>query len=283
MHERAGRCGPLHRPRQPGAQGKLRRLPGRTEQQQQPHRLDDAAGQVGRLGEDLAVLQPAGVHDEQEHRQQQAGIADAVHHERSRGCLGGSRTVAVEADQQVGADPDPLPAEEHDQVVVGHDQHEHREHEQRNDGEVAGEAFLVVHVVDREVRDQGADAGDDEHHHDAQRIEQQSDVDAELTAGEEAVDGHLVGLRAHQHRGRDAEAGHERGDDGDHRDPRDGDVAEQAIAGQGVQAVRDGSEQRQTADRDSCHLHCVHGRVTARLSPGGTPISAGGRKPSRPR
>ena len=49
-----------------------------------------------------------------------------------------------EADEQVAAEPDALPADEEDRQVVAHDQDEHREAEQVQVGEEAVVAAVVL-------------------------------------------------------------------------------------------------------------------------------------------
>jgi hypothetical protein len=195
------------------------------------------------LREDLAVVQGTGVGHQQEHGNQQSRVAHTVHHERLRGGLGRGRTVSIEADQQVGADPHPLPAEEHHQVVVGEHEHQHREDEQRHNREVAGEAHLVVHVVDREPGHQSADAGHDEHHHHAQWIDQEAEVDREIATRDESVDRDLSWPRVPHHRSGDEHAGQERREHGGDRHPSRGPVPVEAIAGSGARAVGERCEQ----------------------------------------
>ena len=67
--------------------------------------------------------------------------------------------VVVEADQEVRAEPDALPADEHHQEVAAQDEHQHREHEEVQVREVAGVARgSSCHVADRVDVDQEADA-----------------------------------------------------------------------------------------------------------------------------
>ena len=102
----------------------------------------------------------------------------------------------VEADQQVRADADQFPAHEHLEEVVGEDEVEHREAEQRQEQEEAAESAaplqmavlgvdlvvldvrlqLLAHVADREKVDQRGD----ERHHDEHERRQPVDGEAEL-------------------------------------------------------------------------------------------------------
>ena len=83
------------------------------------------------------------------------------------------RPLLVEADQQVRREPDHPPAREQEQEVPALHEQEHREDEERHVGEVASFFALAVHVADGVGDDQCADAGDDEHHQHAQRVDQE--------------------------------------------------------------------------------------------------------------
>ena len=84
--------------------------------------------------------------------------------------------MEVVADQEVGAETDPFPADEHEQQVVAQHQHQHEEHEQVQIGEEAVEAFLFVHVADGVNMDQEADSGHHHEHDTGERIDQKCDV-----------------------------------------------------------------------------------------------------------
>ena len=90
--------------------------------------------------------------------------------------------MEVEADQQVGAQADALPADEHHQVVVRQDQGQHGEHEQVQVAEEAVVAALVRHVSRAVDVDQRADAGDKQQPDAAQRVKQHTRIDHELGA-----------------------------------------------------------------------------------------------------
>ena len=111
----------------------------------------------------------------------------------------------VEADQQIAAKANAFPAEEQDQQVVAQHQHQHGEHKQVHVGEEAAVAarLLVIlpHVAGGVDVNEEANAGDDAHHHQRQRI--QIKHDGRL----EAADGHP---RPQRHRHRRFAALHER-------------------------------------------------------------------------
>ena len=76
--------------------------------------------------DDLREVDAAEVGEHQEHGDEEAEVADAVDDERL--LARGRRVVGlvVEADQQVGAEPDPFPADEHQQIAAAEDQDQHR-------------------------------------------------------------------------------------------------------------------------------------------------------------
>ncbi len=113
-----------------------------------------------------------GVLDEQEEGDREGRVAERVHDERLLGRGDRARPLVPEADQQVGREADEAPAGEQDQQVRRLDEQQHREHEQRHVREVAALLVVSVHVPDRVGDDQEADPGDDQHHEDRERVEQ---------------------------------------------------------------------------------------------------------------
>ena len=126
---------------------------------------------------------------QQEEGERHRRVAERVHDERLLGGCDRGRPLVVEADQQVRAEPDEAPADEQEQQVPALDEHQHREHEQRHVGEVAALLVLAVHVADRVADDQGADAGDDQHHQDRQRVDEQAEADVEVSDREPSPGG----------------------------------------------------------------------------------------------
>ncbi len=88
------------------------------------------------------------------------------------------------ADEDVGTDADQFPEDEHHHEVVREDDAEHREHEEREAGEVARLALVILHVAERINVDQRADGGDHEEHRLAELIDREADRDREMVAGE---------------------------------------------------------------------------------------------------
>src|SRR6266508_1483837 len=94
-------------------------------------------------------------------------------------------TVDPEADEQVRAQADPLPAEEHDQEVLGEHQDQHRGHEQVEPGEERLPALVVGHVADRERGDRAGDAGDAQSQDGRERVQAKVEGDPQVAGGDE--------------------------------------------------------------------------------------------------
>ena len=106
------------------------------------------AGEILALGEHLAVVQRSRVGQHQADAEDEAEIADAVDEEGLEVGEDGGRLLEPEADQQIRHQAHSFPAEEQLQEVVAHDEHEHREGEQRDVGEEALVARVFLHVAD---------------------------------------------------------------------------------------------------------------------------------------
>ena len=87
------------------------------------------------------------------------------------------RLVVPEADQQVGGEADAFPAEEHLHQVVGGHQHQHREAEQRQIGEEARLARVLLHVAPAVEVDEAGDGRDDDQHNRGQAVDAKRPVD----------------------------------------------------------------------------------------------------------
>ncbi len=83
-----------------------------------------------------------------EEADEEAEVTNAVDDKGFLGGVAGTLLVEVVADQQVGTETDPFPADEHHQSIVPQDQHQHGETEEVQVGEEAVEAFLAMHVAD---------------------------------------------------------------------------------------------------------------------------------------
>ena len=117
--------------------------------------------------------------DDQEQRDQKSEVADAVDDERF--LPGRCRRIFCEPepDQQIRRQAHALPADEHQQVVVGQHQRQHEKHEQVQVGEEAVVAGVVPHVADGVDVDQESDSGDDQQHDQRELIEIEGEIGVE--------------------------------------------------------------------------------------------------------
>ena len=127
----------------------LRRLAGGTDEQQDANEV--GRKRRGRTGGERGLhaveLERAERVVEQEHAEQEAGVADAVGDE---GLLAGARVGQVfepEADEQVRRKADTFPADEAHQQRATEYQQQHEEQEQVEVREVARVARVVLHVA----------------------------------------------------------------------------------------------------------------------------------------
>ena len=181
VDQRRDRRRPFHRVRQPDEQRNLRALPGRADEQEQTDHRQHAEMRGLDRHRGGGVLNRAEVEGperrvDQEHAEHEAPVADAVGDERLLAGVRRALLLVPVADQQIRAQADPFPADEHHQEVVAQDQHQHEEAEQVEIAEEARHAGprLVGDVGGRVDVDQRADAGDDQQHHPRQRIEPES-------------------------------------------------------------------------------------------------------------
>src|SRR5688572_8676812 len=115
----------------PDVQRNLRGLAGRADEEQQADGRGRAAVRArirARRGEDRRVVGRSECVEDQEDAEDEAEVADAVDDERLLAGVGGEVLVVVEADEQVGAEPNTLPPHEHDDVVRPQDEQQHHEH-----------------------------------------------------------------------------------------------------------------------------------------------------------
>ena len=175
----------FHRVGEPGLERKLRRLRDRAAEQPERDEVHGPRARgAGRPLERRVERERSGLLDEQEEGERHRRVADGVHDE---GLLRGRDSggpLVVEADQQVRAEPDEAPADEQQQQVPGLDEQEHREDEERHVGEVAALLVVAVHVADRVADDERADAGDDQHHEDRERVDEDAQADVEVAGRE---------------------------------------------------------------------------------------------------
>ena len=185
MDEGRHRRGAGHRVREPDVKRDLRALAAGADE-------EEGGSPRGPAVVDLALRHPLEVEGaehlpEAEDPEQEAEVADAVGDEGLLACVRVLQLLVPEPDQQVGAEPDALPPHEHQQDGIPEDQDQHREHEEVQVREEAREALVLVHVADRVDVDQRADAGDDEKHDGAQRVDREAEGDDEI-AGRDPVE-----------------------------------------------------------------------------------------------
>jgi hypothetical protein len=199
VDQRGDRRRAFHRVGQPDVERELRALAHRADEEADADDGDEAPvarrerelRQVAALGEGLAVVERAGERDDQADAEDEAEVADPVDDERLHVGEDRRRPREPEADQQVRDQADRLPAEEELQEVVAHDEHEHREREQRDVAEEALVARVVGHVADRVDVHHQRDEGDDGHHHRRQAVDQEADLHLERADAHPLVDGRV--------------------------------------------------------------------------------------------
>ena len=181
VDQRRDRGGTLHGVQQPGLQRHLGRLAAGAEEQEQAERGEGLLGGAVGVRADDGEAGRAPRHEGQHDRGRQAHVADPVDHEGLLGRGGRGGLVLPEADQQVRREADALPAEEQGEVVLGHDQQEHRGHEQVEVAEEPDPARVVLHVADRVDVDQRADTGDEQQEQGGERVVEQVHPDVQVT------------------------------------------------------------------------------------------------------
>src|SRR5438309_2129896 len=96
-----------------------------------------------------------------------------------------------EADQGVGAETHALPADKHEQQVIGRDKDQHGGRKEIEKSKEAPERFVLVHVAGGVDMDQAADTGDHQDHHGGKRIHPKSHIHferSEIDPGIKPVD-----------------------------------------------------------------------------------------------
>jgi hypothetical protein len=172
------------RVRQPDVQRHLRRLADCTAEDEQ-HRDGEecwVARERLHICRDLAEDDRSSGAPDHQDAKHEAEVTDAIG-EECLVCRRGRR-VALEpvADQQIGADADEFPEDEHHREVVREHDAEHREHEERQIAEVTRLPFVVLHVDERVDVHERAHARDDEQHHLAQGVDRKADRHIERRA-----------------------------------------------------------------------------------------------------
>ncbi len=138
--------------------------------------LEVAAAQQGI---DVSEAERAEVPHQSEGAENESGVADAVHDESLVRRVARRLAVEIKTDQQVRAQADAFPADEHENVIVRQDKREHGEHEEVQVSEEAVIAAFVRHVSGGVDVDQHAHAGDEEQPDGGERVEEESGVGVE--------------------------------------------------------------------------------------------------------
>ena len=172
----------------------------------------------GRLGEHFRIVEGARKRSNQTDAEQEAEVTHAIDEKSLHVCEDRRRTGVPETDQQIRDEAHRFPTEEQLEEVVGHHEHQHRERKQRDVAEEALVTRIFRHVPDGvEVHHQGHE-GHDEHHHDRQVVDQETDFKGDPAAGSPGVQGSVEGvprldILEYEHRPdksyRDTEYGHD--------------------------------------------------------------------------
>ena len=182
-----------HRVGEPDVERHLRALADRAEEEEEADRVDgDRRAAVHRpllRHVDEGEVRRAEEGEDPEDPEDHPVVADPVRDERLLAGGVGEVLVVVVADEEVGAEPDALPADEEDREAVREDERQHREHEEVQVGEVAPVPFLVLQVADAVDVDQEPDERDERQHHGRQRVEPERDVHGHVPGGHPAPGG----------------------------------------------------------------------------------------------
>jgi hypothetical protein len=134
---------------------------------------------VVRTLEDLGVLHAAEGEEECQQAEQKAEVADTIDDKRLLARVTRRSLRDVVADEQVGTESYPLPADEHHRVGVAQHQHQHEGGEQVQVGEEPEVALVAMHVAGGIDVNQEADARDHQNHHRREWIEEEAELNVE--------------------------------------------------------------------------------------------------------
>src|SRR5207248_5271772 len=156
--------GAFHRIRKPDVQWNLRGLAGRSKNQQQRDRSQNATVPswvyADRI-EHAAKVKRAKLADDEEHGKEEAEVSDAVDDESFFPRVGCGVFPEIEANQQVRGQADTLPADEHEQKILSQHQYRHEEHEEIEVSKEPPVPLFMSHVAHRVDVDQKANSGHD--------------------------------------------------------------------------------------------------------------------------
>ena len=177
VDQRGDRRGSLHRIGKPDVERNLRALPRRANEKEQADERNHSELRLNRkrtssICHSAEIQGPEGV-ENQKNAENESPIADAIDDERFLASIRRAFLLVPVANEQVRAEPDPLPTHEHrhEAAPENEDQHEKAKQIQIAEETRVSAARLVVHVGGRVNVDQKADAGNDQDHHPRQGIE----------------------------------------------------------------------------------------------------------------
>ena len=165
VYERRHRCGALHCVGQPDVQGEHGTLAGSADE----HKAKRHRQHCSRCSKQPCIgceRECACVVSVEEDSDKEEEVGKACNDERFLG--GGYRSLLsiVEAYEQIGRHAHKFPEYIHLEYVCGNDKPQHRECKERQEGIVALEALLALHVAEGvDVHHQAYCAYDNEHHH----------------------------------------------------------------------------------------------------------------------
>jgi hypothetical protein len=150
-------------------------------------------------GKDRLKIDGPESHKDQEDGQQKPVIADPVDDESLLPRVRGGFFLVPEPDQEVRTQAHPFPAHKHQEKIVRGNQDEHEEDEKVEVGKVPGEIPVLVHVAVGVYVDDERDPGDDHHHDDGERVDQETDVRLKLTGKDPLIQDLFNGTTGRRH------------------------------------------------------------------------------------
>ena len=158
--------------------------------------------QLFALGKHLGIIHRTGIGQQQADTENETEVTDTIHQKGFHVGEDRGRSGKPETDQQVRDQTHGFPAKEQLQEVIAHDEHQHGEGEERDVGEEAVIAFVILHIADGIDMHHQRDEGDDAHHHRRQAVNQEADFHFDRPDCHPGVE-HAVEARAiqHQHQG----------------------------------------------------------------------------------
>ena len=173
MKQRGNRSGTFHGIRKPDMKGQLRGFSHCAAEHQDTGdvQIEALRFEQGNFGKNLAENDRTGGMPKHENAEHESKVADPIDDEGLLARFGGRSPAVIMSNQDIGADADQLPKDEHHDKVVRQDDAEHREEEKRQPGEVTPIALFMSHVADRVDEDQGSNRIDHDKHRPAERID----------------------------------------------------------------------------------------------------------------